>query len=758
MALRVDYFQIGLNSKNCLQLLRTLKDEVDDSIQLIAGDHSGYIQSSRIRSGRQVDDVFKSNPTPNMKVSSMDVSEGKAFFSPSSVTIKGITRKGKQFFNLELNDLTEPIAHLKVNWPKEIYVCGNYMYNHYVLYSEGNIQMSDSYVSPGKVTAMCIVKQKSNEPNIPVLASEDRLLQILSGSKCDFELETNGIATCLLAMNPNQTGHSAFLYGSTDGKVTMVDLDSISPSFKWEVPESISGLHSSNKSCVEVIELSPTGPEMFIGRSDGTVEVWTFGGSLTVDGTEAVDYGSAPVLRFTYNCNESITSLVPSIDNVFLVVCTFSGCVFGLSWRGQNALAGVQSHRKRIQEVQKKIELLRSECASLEAQLAIERNKYLESNKNEKKQSSIPLFAIKDSLILTDDACYLLTIEAEVAIDVVILQSDVPVMLVDSEKNSAVVSVTETDTQQVLATFRCQSNTTRLEVTVKTIEGQYGHMRGYCISRLSPKTCHVKMYYLSPLSLHKRSYAASVNKDISLNTLVIDGNFSHEQAYQWVHLCLPEVPSQMPPNLSGSSISFHFKSTLYPTFVSCNIRKGKLLFESDSVSSISILKDFITRDATTKSIPVHVESTLSVQSVSRVLKLLYPVARRLTQLRKLEQLKEAINELSRNESDIVTSFTSEIEAEFNQVTHELDLECKMNAAASSDCNSIPSTLDIDRVNGLVTDLFIDYTKLRGLVMKDARGKSSQLPSVLEKSVAKGNVDEFVSDLFHHWGVNSSTGK
>lgn len=753
MTLRVDYFQIGLNSKNCLKLLKSFKDDADDGIQIIAADHSGYVQSSRIKGGRQVEDVFKSNPSPNMKVTSMDVSEGKAFISTSAVQIKGITRKGKQFFSLELNNLTEPIAHLRMNWPREIFVCGHYMYNHYVLYSEGNIQMADSYVSPGKVTAMCIVQQQQpSEPDVPVLASEDRLLQILSGSKCDFELETNGIATCLLAMNPHQTGHSAFLYGSTDGKVTMVDLGSISPSFKWEVPESITAINSSNRSSVEVIELSPSGPEMFIGRADGSVEVWTFGGSLSVDGTESVDYGSAPVLRFTYNCNESITSLVPSTDNLFLVVCTFSGCVFGLSWRGPNALVGVQSQRKRMQETQKKIELLRSECASLEGQLTIERSKYLEASKNQNKQSAIPLFAIKDSLILTDDACYLLTMEAEVAIDVVILQSDVPVMLVDSEKNSAVVSVTETDTQQVLATFRCQSNTTRLEVTVKTIEGQYGHMRAYCISRLSPKTCQVKMYYLSPLSLHKRSYAASVTKDISLNNLIIDGNFSLPQAYEWVHLCLPEVPSQI-PTVSGSSISFHFKSTLYPTFVSCSIRKGKLLFESDSVSSISILKDFITRDATTKSIPVHVESTLSVASVSRVLKLLYPVARRLTQLRKLEELKEAINELSRNESEIVTSFTSEIEAEFTQVTENLNFESQ----ASGDW-VIPTTLDMDRVNGLVTDLFIDYTKLRGLVMKDARGKSSQLPSVLEKSVAKGNVDEFVSDLFHHWGVNASSGK
>lgn len=46
-----------------------------------------------------------------------------------------------------------------------------------------------------------------------------------------------------------------------------------------------------------------------------------------------------------------------------------------------------------------------------------------------------------------DDASYTLTLEVPTAIDNVLMQSDVPVDLLDVEKNSAVVSHSDTDPQ-----------------------------------------------------------------------------------------------------------------------------------------------------------------------------------------------------------------------------------------------------------------------------------------------------------------------
>ena len=103
----------------------------------------------------------------------------------------------------------------------------------------------------------------------------------------------------------------------------------------------------------------------------------------------------------------------------------------------------------------------------------------------------------------------------QTAIDHVLLQSDVPVDLLDVEKNSAVVSYSACDPEvfflasrftssanfwaavsfqsgnALLATYRCQANTTRLEIKIRTIEGQYGMLQAYVTPRLQPKCCQV---------------------------------------------------------------------------------------------------------------------------------------------------------------------------------------------------------------------------------------------------------------------------
>jgi hypothetical protein len=38
---------------------------------------------------------------------------------------------------------------------------------------------------------------------------------------------------------------------------------------------------------------------------------------------------------------------------------------------------------------------------------------------------------------------------------------------------------------------RCQANTTRLEIKIRTIEGQYGTLSAYVTPRLQPKCCQV---------------------------------------------------------------------------------------------------------------------------------------------------------------------------------------------------------------------------------------------------------------------------
>ena len=79
--------------------------------------------------------------------------------------------------------------------------------------------------------------------------------------------------------------------------------------------------------------------------------------------------------------------------------------------------------------------------------------------------SAIPRLSINDAMTLNQsDASYMLSLECQTAVDNVLLQSDVPVDLLDVEKNSAVVSYSSCGPEEgnfLLATYRCQANTTR---------------------------------------------------------------------------------------------------------------------------------------------------------------------------------------------------------------------------------------------------------------------------------------------------------
>lgn len=757
--IRSDYFNCGLNSKECLKILDVpLKTrEEEDIIQIVVGDHSGSIESCRLRQGKFYEHVFKTLPGPNQKVTAVEVppGTGKIFVAVGALALQGYNRKGKQFFRLELNDLTEPILHLKVKWPTDIFVCGHYIYSRFTINASsgssesGVLQKKDSYISPGRVIAMSVLQLEKDRKKqmILILATEDRLIRILDESTCAFEVETNGMACCLTTIpSANKT---VFLYGSSDGRITMIHLKDIStkPLFEWEFPQENSTV--TPKAAVECLTVSDSGKELVVGRSDGSIEVWTFDSVLSLDSSEIVSHDSIPVCRFTHNCNESITSVVISRDASLLIVSTFSGSVFGLEWKG---MVRRNVSKETVEDARLRIEILREECATIENTLNAERNKYLEATESPQqasRQSSVeagvsalPTFAIKDSLILQDDASYTLSIEVAVPIDVVILQSDVPIDVIDSEKNSAVVSFSDSDNQEVLLTFRCQSNTTRLEVKIRTVEGQYGNMRAYVISRVTPKIAQLKVYPIKPLSLHKRTYEYVTQESTVKDKcrLEVTGDFSVHEAHNWVLSSLPEVPQKVIQ--PDEATVYHFKSTLSSTFVSCEVSKGKVVFDSDNVSTISILKDFITRQATSKGVRIEVSISVAVDGISSALIKLFPLIRRLVTYREFNRLHAAVQELSRTEETIAEELTQDLEKDFMDRQHY-------------------DMISLDRLLGLITDLVIDEHKLRGKSSKSTlsriRNRVEDLLAAVESFFAKDVVDQneaeaFVNLMLSFWSV------
>ena len=126
---------------------------------------------------------------PNSKINCIEVFGGhnpnssiKILSACGSSTIKGFNKKGKQFFTLELNNLTEPIKMFKIRWPDEIFVVGQYIYNSYLIntdsmnannvnYNLSNSSNKLSYNSVVKSKHFYICPEKIND----IVLVEDRL-------------------------------------------------------------------------------------------------------------------------------------------------------------------------------------------------------------------------------------------------------------------------------------------------------------------------------------------------------------------------------------------------------------------------------------------------------------------------------------------------------------------------------------------------------------------------------------------------------
>ncbi|KAB7495673.1 Bardet-Biedl syndrome 7-like protein [Armadillidium nasatum] len=510
-----------------------------------------------------------------------------------------------------------------------------------------------SYYLPTNRTGPDMVQRMKSL--VPILACEDRLLRVMRDSDILYSVELPAPPTTLqLFYNDGGEYGDQLLYGTSDGKIGLVQLS------RWvcEPTEGNSranvGMGSQNGAVTSMDHHDMTGDgikDLIIGREGGSIQIYAY-----EDGDEA-----EPTLRFTQAISETVTAVQGGVvgnsgyDEV--LASSYTGWVFGLTSEPMDRNVSSESGVVSIsQESREKIQRLRQEIDELQDRVLVERERYQSATQSAFPGiSAVPFFSVHDKMTLSrSDASYLLTLEVQTAIDNVLLQSDVPVDLLDVERNSAVVSYSTCDPESgnyLLATYRCQANTTRLEVRIRTIEGQYGMLQAYITPRLQPKCCQVRQYRIKPLSLHSRIHNFDSNRPY--NVLTLKGQFSLPEMHSWIVFCLPEVPERTP---AGDSVELSFISTFLDTQLQCCYEASEAVFKSDNISTISILKDVITKEATKKKAKLEISCEVSEESIDHALYLLHPRLEAQLLLAKQVSLIEPLRELSSQESD--SSFLS----------------------------------------------------------------------------------------------------
>ncbi|KAJ8944863.1 hypothetical protein NQ314_009353, partial [Rhamnusium bicolor] len=388
-----------------------------------------------------------------------------------------------------------------------------------------------------------------------LIACEGRMIRALEHARVTFSMEVESSPTVLHIYEDEDS--KSILFGTIDGRVGILDVERSQGFERWLVSNDE---NSSTVSCIDSYDLSGNGTKnLIIGRQDGNIEVYQVNIHDTMDSSRLI---------FLYVIQCGIVA-AQGFDEILVV--TYTGRIFGLTTQSlevnmENTAGGYIFST----DTSHKIFKLKSEIEDLKGKILKEREKYQTSTQSFFDElSAIPLLSVKDTFVLEKStSTYNLAIEVPTAIDNILIQSNTKVDLLDVEKNSAVVSYSESQTDDsnfLLATYRCQINTNRLELKIRTIEGQKGILQAYVTPMVQPKCSRLIQYEIKALSLHYRIHQFDSNRPF--NVLIIKGTFSLAEIHSWIGLCLPEVPEK--PQISEKTILW-FRSSLVDTILECS--------------------------------------------------------------------------------------------------------------------------------------------------------------------------------------------
>ncbi|XP_047121866.1 Bardet-Biedl syndrome 7 protein homolog isoform X3 [Schistocerca piceifrons] len=649
---RVDYTLLGLTYPRTAKLLPSQGQKIPQKVAV--ADRDGVLQVFGVKKG-EIHLVFKT--LPGSPVSCLQLGgalgtvQDKVFVS-SGNEVRGYTKKGKLFLSFDTN-LTEPIKSMYV-CGSNLLVCGDHAYNQYFDCKDVNSFLCGDRI----VDVIALGAEKGNNKLLAVLACEDRILRVLDRHDLLHSVELESVPSVLF---PFPGSDDQILYGTVDGRLGVVTVTRNEVSHAWILKKPS---NSSCITCMDCYDLTANGtPDLVVGHQDGSIDVYSF--------PEDTDDSDA-TLRFTYTCNESITSVqcgvLGSAGYDEIVVTTYTGWLFGLTTEVIDKQVGIDTNTGGVtisQDAKTKILRLRSEIEELEQRVNREREKYQASTVDKSDGLSVLQMA----------------------------------------------AVSDRSGNHLLVTYRCQVNVTRLEVKLRTVEGQYGTLRAYVTPLAQPKSCTLKTFAIKPLSLHARCHHPDQTRPF--NVLTLKGFFSLAEVHTWICFCLPEVPEKPPMNEKNV---LAFKSAFTDTMLLCSYWKGGAEFKSDNISTISILKDVLTREATKKKIKLDILCAVNEESVISVLHRLHPRLEEQQKMAHEMSLLEALHELRERESGWEQSLLPEYR-ELLAAEKEVQLRYSQHPQ------------QLERLYGLVSDLYIDRHKFKG---QNVKGKIPQLLEILRK--------------------------
>lgn len=408
----------------------------------------------------------------SVSVGGVSVQQDKIFVA-SGQRVMGITKKGKEFFRLT-SSLTEAINHIIVE-DNKLWTGCEFIYN---MISNGTDK--EFFMCQDIINSMIVKHVTSDNEYDVVFGCQDNCIRFIQGSTLTLEIPTVapvtamavniGFGNALLGaqsgsislanfMNykakPDAFGHGYYVYGMENGAFGMVEV-----SFNSPVANVVKPLLSYNVcwvlddwckkrvssiTAIDVHELVKTGfHQIIIGRDDGRIEVYEQISLTSGLNNTYSDKIAPPQLVFSSEINESIRSIecgfVNSSTFPEIIVAGYSGRIISFTTEPTKERAQDDKHGRSLQTIndEHRISHLQSEIASLKTKLEKDslKLKKLSSTTADLVAHTAVDFPINYKFILdNEEGMYILTIELQLPIDLVLIKSPVALDLVEAGKS-----------------------------------------------------------------------------------------------------------------------------------------------------------------------------------------------------------------------------------------------------------------------------------------------------------------------------------
>ncbi|CAL2037687.1 unnamed protein product [Caenorhabditis brenneri] len=635
---RTDYAQVGTTNRGCMRVIPADKDKDFDLI-VVGGQNGSLICLSRKSNDTTI--IFKTQPGPPIQSLALggpaSSKKKDKIFVASQNTVRGVNRKGKTFFSMETN--MAEVANRMFVRGLDVVLTGRKSYSRYHDTVDSNNYLCTEDIHD--VVSLVFEEAWGNRAYTSVLACGNSTLQVIEGNKFDYEVRLDSIPFTV-ALYMGDGGHTKVLvlYGTKTGRLGLASVPQGSGKVLWEIS-------TTSTACVTTIVCySVTGgqfPDIIVGKEDGLIEIYT------IDETDHAQ------LFGTFPCEESITGIscgnVASKTETDIIVCTFTGWLFSLSKTSRPMIENLPV----AANFNVKMQQLRSEVEELQVKVNEERTRYEQITKTQGGGAGSTFFhsfQVHESFDYSaPHGAYNLTIELVIPIDFVVVQSQLPIRLMEVEKNASVVSEVRQDALNpwpLLASYRCQANVCRLELRVQANEGDWGIINLYVCPKIMPKCAQITTHFIRALSSHQRTHDFDMYRP--LNILQFTGTFSIAEAHAWLHHLLPNVPSKCPP---ADTITNNYACAANGgTQLQVVYSKGSAVFRSDCMSTISIIRDKVSEQTMKMQIRVEVVCELNHDSIDHCLKLIDPKLSEMLDIEKQKMFASALKELESNNDDV----------------------------------------------------------------------------------------------------------